>query len=77
MVIAGTAVAFGGMALGAATGNPASSEKPGPMLPALFFAGALAAGASAYKGFRDTNRCRTAVTSWCGSHDCGEPDPAR
>lgn len=77
MVIAGTAIAFGGLALEAALGHQAVSERPGPMLPALFFAGALAAGASAYKGFRDIRRCRAAVTSWCGSHDCGEPDPPR
>ena len=77
MIIAGTAFVFGGLALEAALGPQASSEKPGPILPALFGAAAVAAGASAYKGLRETSRCRQAVTSWCALRDCGEPDAPR
>ena len=44
MIIAGTAFVFGGLALEAALGHQASSEKPGPILPALF-------GEDSYHGF--------------------------
>ena len=74
-VVATAAFVFGGMALGAAV-SP-TDEKPGPSLPVFFGLVMLGAGASAVHGFRATSRCRDAVTSWCGSHDCGEPDAPR
>ena len=55
----------------------APGEKPGASLPLFSAALALGVGASAVDGFRATGRCREAVTSWCASHDCGEPDAPR
>jgi hypothetical protein len=73
--VATAAFVLGGMALEAAV-SP-GDEKPGISLPVFFGLVMLGAGASAVHGFRATNRCREAVTSWCGSHDCGEPDAPR
>ena len=67
-----------GAALGPAlTCSPNCGENAGPAVAILTGAALLVAGASAVHGFSATNRCREAVTSWCASHDCGEPDAPR
>jgi hypothetical protein len=69
---------FGAAALQAAVGcSPRCDENAGPTLSVLSGVVLLVAGASAYHGFSKTSRCREAVTSWCESHDCGEPDAPR
>jgi len=76
MLVAGVAATFAAAGLAATLNHCSPSldcgETAMPGLAVLGGAVFLAAGGSAVYGFYQTNRCRTAWTSWCGSHDCGD-----
>ena len=77
-VVASAALLFGFAGLGATLGcSPHCGENAGPAVAILGALVLLPTGASAVHGFRATNRCREAMTSWCAAHDCGEPDAPR
>ena len=78
-LLAGVAATFGAAGLQATLNQCSPSDNCGEtLMPGLAVLGSavfLAAGGSAYYGFRQTRRCADAWTSWCGLHDCEAPEP--
>jgi len=75
-LVASVALTFFAPALGIALSNN-DKEGAGRGIATFSALVLVPTAASAIYGFHQISRCREATTSWCASHDCGEPDPIR
>ena len=75
-LVASVALTIGASALGVALSHN-DKEGAGRGFATLSALVLVLTAASAIYGFHQISRCREATTSWCASHDCGEPDAIR